>query len=115
MKSENVFYGYRTKRPGSIINSSTCINTLDSVMIIIEELFNNHERLKFTNGEAWANGISLEITYDRITKELENLKDEVYFSQKVLFLLDNYIIKYDIEYSKEIQGTMDILRSISNS
>ncbi len=113
--SGNIFYGYRTKRPGSIISTSNCSKILSSAVTILEEIFKSHERFKFPGGESWTIDKALYITFNRITKELENHEDKIRFSQKVLSLLDDYIEKYKIELSKDNQEKIDVLRSISNS
>ncbi len=114
VKSNNIFYIYRMKRPGSIVSTSNTVSVLNSNLIIIEEIFNNHDRFNFPGGEEWTLNALFRVFYNRITNELENQDDKIHFSEKVLGLLDDYLEKYKINLSIEHQKKIDILRSIAN-
>ena len=110
---DNVFYCYRQNRPESALTTSNAKKILESVIPASQELVENRWRFEFQDSDEWLLGNILGNTFVRITEDLSDKQDRVYFSKKVLTVIDDYLKRYNVTPSKENQKKINSLRKIA--
>lgn len=110
---DNIFYCYRQNRPESALTTSNAKKILENVIPVSEELVENRWRFEFEDNDEWLLNNIVNGVFVRITEDLSDTEDKVYFSRKVLTVIDDYLKKYNVKPSKENSEKIDILRKIS--
>ncbi len=114
VRDENIFYYYRTDRPGSAmaITNEKQLKRLDSYLIMNEELVKYRNRFKFKDSDNWLLDVFLIFSYNCIiASRLENSADKVAYSKKLLGIIDEpFLKKYNVKVSQENQTRLDALR-----
>ena len=111
--NDNIFYCYRQNRPESALTTSNAKKILESAIPISEELVKNRWRFEFQDSDEWLINNILGYTFVRITEDLSNNRDKVYFSKKILTVIDDYLERYNVTPSKENQKRINSLRKIA--
>lgn len=113
--NNNVFYCYRQNRPNSALTTANAKKILKSAIPGAYELIKNRYRFNFDDKDSWLVDNILGATFVRITEDLEDDNDKVYFAAKTLEVLENELIqKNAIILNKDQQKKINFLKSIAN-
>lgn len=110
---DNIFYCYRQNRPESALTTSSAKKILENVVPVSKDLIDNRWRFDFKDNDEWLLSNILSGVFIRITEDLSDEEDKVYFSRKILSVIDDYLKMYNIIPSQENGKKIDVLRNIS--
>lgn len=113
--NKNVFYCYRQNRPNSALTTANAKKILKGVIPGAYELIKNRYRFNFDDSDSWLVDNILGSTFVKITEDLDNNEDKVYFAKKTVEVLeDEFINKFGIILNKDQGKKLNILKSIAN-
>ena len=115
VQNNNVFYCYRQNRPNSALTTSNAKKILQSVIPCAYELLKNRYRFNFDDSDEWIVDNILSSTFARITEDLTDDNDKIYFANKTVDVLESeFVQKNGIILNADQQEKVNILKNIAN-
>ncbi len=111
---DNIFYCYRQNRPNSALTVSNAKKILESAIPGGQELIKNRYRFNFDNSDSWLVNNILGSTFIRITEDLSDIQDKIYFSRKTIELIEDQLVKqHGVVLTLEQQEKVNVLKEIA--
>ena len=111
----NVFYCYRTNRPGSAVTNFNINKIMKSGLAVANELVTNSEKFDFRKSNEWIVAKCLDINYNHIVKDAENTPEiqKEYAKEFLKIVNDNYVKKYNYKYPNWIYEQIEDIKKIA--
>lgn len=93
VQDDNIFYLYRTNRPGSAVTEFNAKKVLTASTKVSEELIDHFDRFNFKRGQEWLVSKVFDLNYKHIVEDTKNEEDKKYFAQKVVYLIEEKLVK----------------------
>ncbi len=93
VQDDNIFYLYRTNRPGSAVTEFNAKKVLTASTKVAEELIDHFDRFNFERGQEWLVSKVFDLNYDHIMKDTKSAEDKKYFAEKVIYLIEERLVK----------------------
>lgn len=93
VQDDNIFYLYRTNRPGSAVTEFNAKKVLTASTKVSEELIDHFDRFDFERGHEWLVSKVLDLTYNHIVNDTKDAEDKKYFAEKVIYLIEERLVK----------------------
>lgn len=93
VQDDNIFYLYRTNRPGSAVTEFNAKKVLTASTKVSEELINNFDKFNFERGHEWLVSKIFDLNYNHITKDTKNIEDKRHFAAIVVNLIEEKLVK----------------------
>ena len=108
----NVFYCYRTNRPGSAVTNFNINKIMKSGLAVANELVTNSEKFDFRKSNEWIVAKCLDINYNHIVKDAENTPEtqKEYAKEFLKIVNDNYVKKYNYKYPNWIYDQIEDIK-----
>ncbi len=93
VQDDNIFYLYRTNRPGSAVTEFNAKKVLTASTKASEELVNNFDVFNFERGTEWLVSKVFDLNYNHIVNDTKNEEDKKFFAEKVVYLIEEKLVK----------------------
>lgn len=113
VQDDNIFYLYRTNRPGSAATEFNAKKVLTASTKASEELVNNFDRFNFERGHEWLVSKIFDLNYNHIVNDTKNEEDKKYFAEKVIYLIEEKLVKeHGVQLEDWHRENLNVLKTL---
>lgn len=113
VQDDNIFYLYRTNRPGSAVTEFNAKKVLTASTKASEELIDHFDRFNFERGHEWLVSKVFDLNYKHIVEDTKNEEDKKYFAEKVIYLIEERLVKeHGVQLEDWHKKDLEVLKAL---
>lgn len=114
VQDDNIFYLYRTNRPGSAVTEFNAKKVLKASTTVAQELADNFDLFNsFEKGSYWLVAKIFDFNYNHIVVDTQDESDKKYFAGKIVNIIEEQLVKgHSVKLENWQKDNLSVLKNI---